>query len=309
MKPSQKVTAMAAFLLVFCLGASVFTRGRVDATRPTATLDEVLFFNSPKMLKRLSLGYDGLVANLYWTRAVQYFGSKHHDYAKNYDLLSPLLKLTTALDPELTVAYHFGANFLGPKPPEGAGRPEQGIELIEYGINNNPDDWKLYYDLGFIYYLELKDYSKAAEAFERGTKVPNAHPFLKIMAAQMAGHAGQTETARMLWTAAYQNTEETQIKANAIAHLRALRVDDDVTALEKAVAAYKEKTGKLPPSMAALEIGGFIARLPLDPTGRTYKLMPDGRIEVRVPEALPFIEKGLPPGYKPGPPKLDGFEK
>ena len=156
MKPSQKVTAMAAFLLVFCLGASVFTRGRVDATRPTATLDEVLFFNSPKMLKRLSLGYDGLVANLYWTRAVQYFGSKHHDYAKNYDLLSPLLKLTTALDPELTVAYHFGANFLGPKPPEGAGRPDQAIELIEYGIKNNPNDWKLYYDLGFIYYLELR---------------------------------------------------------------------------------------------------------------------------------------------------------
>ena len=100
MKPSQKVTAVASFLLLFCLGASVFSRGRVDATRPTATLDEVLFFNSPKMLKRLSLGYDGLIADLYWTRAVQYFGSKHHDYAMNYDLLSPLLTVTTALDPE-----------------------------------------------------------------------------------------------------------------------------------------------------------------------------------------------------------------
>jgi hypothetical protein len=309
MKASRRVTMVASFLLLFCLVATVFSRRRVEAARPTATLDEVLFFNSPKMLKRMSLGYDGLIADLYWTRAVQYFGAKHHDYAMNYDLLSPLLTLTTALDPELKVAYHFGANFLGPKPPEGAGRPDQAIELIEFGIKNNPNDWKLYYDLGFIYYLELKDYSKAAEAFEWGTKVPNAHPFLKIMAAQMAGHAGETETARMLWTAAYQNTEEKQIKANAIAHLRALRVDEDVTALEKAVAAYQGKNGKLPPSIAALEISGSIERPPLDPTGRTYKLMPDGRIEVRVPEALPFIEKGLPPGYKPGPPKLDDLEK
>ena len=99
---------------MFCLGASVFTRGRADATRPTATLDEVLFFNSPKMLKRLSLGYDGLVANLYWTRAVQYSGSKHHDYAKNYDLFVTTFEVDDSTDPELTVAYHFGANFLGP---------------------------------------------------------------------------------------------------------------------------------------------------------------------------------------------------
>ena len=29
---------------------------------------------SPKAVKRLSLGYDGLLADIYWTRAVQYFG-------------------------------------------------------------------------------------------------------------------------------------------------------------------------------------------------------------------------------------------
>ncbi len=88
------------------------------------------------------------------------------------------------------------------------------------------------------------------------------------MAAQMAGHAGETETARMLWTTAYENTEDKQIKANAIAHLRALRVDEDVTTLDKAVAAYKEKNGKLPPSIAALEIGG-IHRGPTARSNRT----------------------------------------
>jgi hypothetical protein len=32
--------------------------------------------------------------------------------------------------------------------------------------------------------------------------------------------------------------------------------------------------------------------------------MADGRIELRNPEDFPFAEKGLPPGYKPGPLKL-----
>ena len=30
--------------------------------------------------------------------------------------------------------------------------------------------------------MELKDYAGAAEAFVRGAQVPNAHPFLKVLA-------------------------------------------------------------------------------------------------------------------------------
>ncbi len=75
---------------------------------------------------------------------------------------------------------------------------------MEYGIAHNPNNWQLYYDLGFVYYTELKDYRNAAEVFERGSKVPDAHPFMKIMAAQMAAHAGDFATARMLWSATYE---------------------------------------------------------------------------------------------------------
>ncbi len=94
------------------------------------------------MLKRLSLGYDGLLADIYWTRAVQYFGGKHYEGAEHYDLLAPLLEITTALDPHLIVAYEFGSNFLAPKPPNGAGMPERAVALAEFGIQNNPNEWR-----------------------------------------------------------------------------------------------------------------------------------------------------------------------
>ena len=64
-------------------------------------------------MKRLSLGYDGLLADIYWTRAVQYFGTRHQQQrAQLQSLLAPLLEITTTLDPQLLVAYQFGANFL-----------------------------------------------------------------------------------------------------------------------------------------------------------------------------------------------------
>jgi hypothetical protein len=149
--------------------------------------------------------------------------------------------------------------------------------------------------------MELHDYKKAAETFERGSHVPNAHPFLKVMAAQMAQHAGEYETARMLWSATYQTAQDAQIKENATEHLRALRVDEDVEHLQKAVTRFGERTGRLPASIAELASAEGLSGTPVDPDGHAYKLTPEGRVEIRVPDDFPFASKGLPPGYKPAP--------
>ena len=282
-----------------CMTSTVLLLRRLDQLRSGGTVEEVLYISSPSVLKRISLGYGGLLADVYWTRAVQYFGGKHHDGARNYALLAPLLEITTRLDPQLLVAYEYGANFLAPKPPDGAGMPRRAIELAEYGIRNNPNEWKLYYQLGFIHYMELRDYAAAADAFARGSRVPNAHPWLKLMAAQMAEHAGDLQTARMMWTTMYQSTHDQSIKANAAAHLRALQVDEDVSVLETLVARYRDRTGRSPGSFSDLEAAGFLRGTPVDPVGHPYRLTPDGQVVVRVPDDLPFLKKGIPPGYVP----------
>jgi tetratricopeptide (TPR) repeat protein len=303
MNGTRKVTVAASGVLIACLLGSVLALHHIDQMRTGATLEDVLFLSSPKMVKRLSLGYDGLLADIYWTRAVQYFGGRHVAGASHYRLLAPLLAITTTLDPHLVVAYQFGSNFLSPPPPNGAGMPDKAVELVEYGIRNNPNDWKLYYELGFIYYMDMKDYAHAADAFARGSQLPNAHPFLKVMAAQMAQHAGDTQMARALWTTSYQSSQDKQIRGNAIAHLRALRVEEDVNALQELVGQYGQKTGQLPRSMADLVSAGLLRAIPIDPTGRPYKLTARGLVEVETPDEIPFIGKGAPEGYKPPAPK------
>ena len=304
MTAAQRTSVVAATCLAVSMSASILLLRNLDQIRPQATLEDALYVTSPKLVKRASLGFDGLMACIYWTRTVQYFGHRHFERSHTYHELAPLLEITTALDPHMIPAYEFGASFLAPQPPNGAGEPVRAIQLMEYGIANNPDNWRLYYDLGFVYYTELKDYSKAAETFERGSKVPNAHPFMKIMAAQMAMHAGDFDTARMLWTATYESSSEVNIKQNAVEHLRSLRVDEDITNLQAAVKRYTERTGVVPFSMSAVASAEHISGVPLDPDGHPYVLTWDGKVQVQNPDDFPFITMGLPEGYIQGTPKF-----
>ncbi len=293
-----RVTVLFSIALVLCLGLSAFLLTRMDHLRANHTAADVLYLPSASVLKRLSLGYTGLAADIYWTRVVQYFGTKHRQGSADYALLAPLLEITTELDPKLIVAYQFGATFLAQDPPSGAGMPDKAVDFVEKGISRNPGQWRLYYALGFLHYMERHDYLAAAKAFERGSEVPGAHPSLKILAAAMAQQGGDRATARLLWATTYETTQDALIRQNALQHLQALRVDEDVSQLEALLQQYKEKTGRYPGELTELISAGLIPGIPVDQLGYPYLLRPQGRIEVQHPEELPFISRGLPPGQK-----------
>jgi len=299
MSATARVNLTALAVLFFSMAGAVTTLRAIDRQPRNPAAQESLYLSSPAVLRRMSLGYTGLLADIYWTRAVQYFGEQHRNDSGDFRLLAPLLEVTAQLDPKLLPAYQFGANFLAPKPPSGAGQPREALSLIKFGIEHNPEQWRLYYNLGFIYYTEFKDYAKAADAFERGSQLPVTNSFMPILAARMAQHAGEFDTARMLWMTTYQSTKEGPIRQNAVEHLVALQVDEEITQLERVVRKYQEKSGRLPATMGDLERAGFIRGTPTDPKGHPYKLMADGRIEVQDRQKLFFITKGLPPGVEP----------
>ena len=296
MTSRQTVTRIASLVLIAAMTGAAAMARHITKLRGDATLEESLYIRSPKFLKFLSLGFTGLVADIYWTRAVQYFGAHHQQHALRYDLLAPLLDLTTDLDPHLTVAYEFGSFFLAQKPPEGAGMPDEAAKFVERGIQNNPNDWRLYYHLGFIHYIEREDYKAASEAFLRGSKIPGALPWMKIMAATMSQKGGDIQTSRFLWTKIYESSDDKQIRQNALVRLVALRIDQDVTALEQIIQRFRQRTGALPQSWQQLIDAGLLRGTPADPSGEAYKLTADGQVLVQDPNRFPFIRKGLPKG-------------
>ncbi len=265
---------------------------RIDAERASLSQerDDVLL-RSGKLVKVMSLEYAPLTADIYWTRAVQYYGNKHIRRDQNLELLWPLLDITTTLDPNLLVAYRFGGIFLSPVPPEGAGRPDLAVKLIERGIQANPDAWRLYQDLGNVYYFELKDYKKASEAFLEGSKNPNSYLWMKAMAAKIAAEGESYSTSYFLWKEIYESTEDPSVKKSALMHLRLLRVKEDCKELDARADEYEKRYGRHPKHVSELVHAGLLRDLPADPLGYAYIFGEDGKAGLNLQS--PLLEEQL----------------
>src|ERR1700681_2018014 len=233
--------ALLLFVLLDFAGVWRF-QDRIDVQQSAvASEDDQVMLRSSKLVKGLSLEYAPLVADIYWTRVVQYFGNKHAGQQLDLRLLWPLLDVTSTLDPNLMPVYHFGSMFLSDAPPRGAGRPDLAAELIERGIRANPDQWRLYYDLGFVYYFDKKDYPKAAAAFYEGSKNPSALIWMKVMAAKIAAEGDSAKTSIFLWKDVYDTATDPSIKENALNHLQLLQAQEDCEHLDALVTEYEKR--------------------------------------------------------------------
>lgn len=243
-------------LLVVGLGLTLPLQRWMDARHSTdAVIEDSLYLSSGKTLKRMSLGFDGLVADLYWLRTIQYFGQKAqqvkgvrdiNDVSKwHLDLLEPLLNITTELDPHYIAAYRFGALFLPDINPEGA------IRFVERAIRDNPDEWRLYQDLGYIYWTQGR-FREASETYERGNRVTGAPAWMKAMAANLLAKGGDRETARAMFEQIYEQSTDDYSRQMSLARLKSLRAEDEITLFNQLVAAYRERHGACPESLAGL---------------------------------------------------------
>lgn len=263
---------------------------RIDArTRSVAQDKEELLLRSGSAIKKLSLGYESLLADVYWTRAVQYYGTRVGTPKPDWSLLWPLLDVTSTLDPHLMVAYRFGAIFLSETGEGGAGRTDLAVELVKRGIAANPSEWRLYTDLGFLYYWRLRDYSHAATAYFEGSKNPNAPLWVKLMAARIADKGGSLDTSRMIWSELYESTKDPHIRKYAEQQLRGLKAQEDEMQLDGLAERYRQRFGRYPASMQEVLDAGMIAGIPVDPAGFAYRMGPGGKshLDPASPVAIP----------------------
>lgn len=277
------MAAAAAFVVVF------FLSNFVQANRvvlPVEYEDADLSMQG-KRLKGWSLGSEGLLADWYWINSLQYIGGKiirSTDDTINLEdltslnprLLYPMLDNATDLDPKFMAAYSYGAIVLP------AVDPNQAIALTEKGIADNPNAWRLYQYLGYIYWRQ-KDFEKAAQTYQKGASIPGAAPFMKEMSAAMLTQGGSRETARAVYSSIAANAEDQQSLESSKLRLMELDALDDRDALNSALVALKDRTGKCPSKTAELTSLLRSVKLPhnrdflvdrsgefADPTGMPY---------------------------------------
>jgi hypothetical protein len=259
-----------AVLLALALAAQV-TRDRLYAQ--TLTENRLLYVTSPKVMDKVALSYDSIVADVYWVRALQHFGGERLKEGNGqYDLLFPLLDLTTSLDPRFVVAYRFGAIFLAESQPGGAGRPDLAIALLKKGVAATPGKWDYYHDIGFVYYWNLHDYKQAAEWFKRGGDLPGAPWWLKTYAGVMLARGGDRQASRQMWFQLGQTANNDWLKQTAQVRLMQLDALDTIDALKQVRDAFTKRTGNLPESWEQLIAARLLRGVPVDPSGTPYTL-------------------------------------
>jgi len=267
-------TALAAGLW---LSAVVLAAG--DAREPApAPPDRSLTVTSGTMVRRMALSFRALAADMYWIRAIQHYGRdrKSTRVDGRFELLNPLLDLTTTLDPQFNIAYRFGAIFLSQPLPSGPGRVDQAIALLQKGLRENPDHWQYAFDIGFIHYWNANDstraveFASAADWFERAAAMPQAPVWLKPLAATTRAGGGDAKSARTL-LAELARSKEPWMRQTAQRGLDQLRAVEEIDELQKRLDAYVKVHQQPPRSWADLIPGGPANAVPVDPAGVPYQ--------------------------------------
>ena len=282
-----------AVLLVAAIGTQTAINGAFERFTP---IQEVQWIRSPGLMRRLVLGFNSVAADIYWIRAVQYYGSTKISKAENkdYGFLFPLLDITTTLDPRFNIAYRFGAILLSEDYPNGPGRPDEAIALLEKGIRESPDKWEYYHDAGFVEYWWRRDAGAAADWFVRGSKLPAAPNWLQPLAASVLAEGGDQLAARALWTRMAQTGEQEWMRQTARTRLQQLDAEGVVGQLQPIVNSFYDKANRFPTGWDEMIRAGLVRGVPLDPTGVPYTLDPvSGAVDVAKDSSLYPLRRGL----------------
>jgi len=282
-----------SLLLVIVIGIvpTVALARLIDVQRPQANPnvnDESLYLNA-KTARRLSLGFNGLAADWYWMRSLQYVGRKIIAVDKNVAIddlsrldlkqLAPLLENATTLDPQFLDPYEYAAVVLP------AIDVKEAIRITRKGIDANPNAWRLYQHLGYIYWQQ-GDYATAAGVYGRGAALPGAPVWMEAMKARMAAEGGSRGTAREIYTRMFEQSADEKVKD--MAHKRLMQLDslDQRDGLRKLLVAYRTRTGRCPANWREINMPGA----PLDPSGAPYVLQ-TSKCEIELDSSSEIIVK------------------
>ena len=254
----------------------------------------------PASARRVSLGFNGLAADWYWMRSLQYVGRKIAKYEGDVQLddmrpvglhlLAPLLDSATTLDPQFLPVYEYGAVVLPAVDVDAA------INLVKKGIAANPSAWRLYHHLGYIYWQRAR-FQEAAEAYRQGAQIKDAPAWMSAMAAQMASQGGSRATAREIYNRMFEQTDDEKMRELAAKRLLQLQSWDERDALRRVLAAFRERAGRCPaawrelaPILRAARVQMDMSGAPLDPAGAPYVLAGDG-CDVELSEKSEILRK------------------
>jgi tetratricopeptide (TPR) repeat protein len=267
---AQKGTATVLALWLTIFGAlAVWIAAQRATDRVRVTWPEaypLLLLPNGRYLRAASVGFQVLLADTIYLWSIQYYGHRRTPEGRRY--LWQIYTTITDLDPQFIDAYTTGALVMASDMSD----PGMALELLDLGIERNPDSWLLPTDAGWYCYLNIGDSARAERYFELASQKPGAPSYVERLRAHMAVERGDLLSAIVLWEEIRDEAEASgDEQAAAIASQRVpdLYSQWAIGELDKAIAAFEQEQGRRPDSLALLaRLGRLPDEMFVDQEGR-----------------------------------------
>lgn len=213
-----------------------------------------------RVVRALSIGYADLLADLYWMRAVQYYGRQKNAGAGFANLL-PLLETAAELDHRFLIVYRYGAVFLSEPVPIGVGAPEVGVKFLGRGADRNPLEWRLRQEQGLFTFFYLNDPKRGSEVLLQASRVPGAPPWMNALAAQILSRGGELEAALSMWSIILEQSDPGILRDNATDQIKIVRSKIAAREASESIRRHREATGASLPTLAAYRRAGVVRNI------------------------------------------------
>lgn len=177
-----------------------------------------LYLPEPSYLKFISLGHDGLVADLVLAKALTYYGSHYRERDTfGFRHLEKVFYIAVEMDPRNREAILMAANILSDVDITAA------IKILKRGMLHHPYDWKFPEMIGYFYFFRLNDPHQAGKYYEMAARLPGHPPYVPSLSSKLYRESGRYEEAMRVLYNFYTTTTDPRLKKSfkdSIEHLK-----------------------------------------------------------------------------------------
>lgn len=273
MRSSRSLYYAAAVLLS---GFLIFFTFQLEKQRESFLKESFVEYTMPsKIIGPASLEFKGLASDFLLFKFMTFIGGK----IVEKDVISPLqwkaltqtLDTITDLDPYFWDAYMFSEVFLA----WDARRFEDANRLLLKGTRYIPEDYRVFYYLGFNYYYFLKDNENARKYLMEAAKCTGASSYIASLAARLSVVTFRHRDGIEFLKEMLKDSRDKAVQDKFKVRMTALEI---MEYLEQKIAEYRKIYSDNPTTLDQLVDHGLIAKIPDDPYGGRFFIMKNGRV-------------------------------
>ena len=256
-----------------CMAVWIGAQRATDQVRNTwPEAYPLLLLPNGRYLAAASLGFRIILADTIYLWSIQYYGHRRTPEGRIY--LQHIYNTISDLDPQFIESYMTGALWMASDMAD----PAMALELLDRGIERNPDSWILPWDAGWYSYMQLHDYPAAERYFAMASEHADAPSWVARLRAHMLAEQGDLRTAVVMWEEILEEAEAAGDEISAA--IAAQRIPDlysryAVGEIEGAIERFEAAQGRSPDSLALLVRLGMLDDIFADDEGRPINYLGD----------------------------------